>query len=1030
MSKTILQKDIDLKFPSITIVRASAGSGKTHALTKRFIQFILSDKIPNNGFRNILAITFSNNAAKEMKKRILLWLKEIYFRREDKISEISEIVSINKERLVKKAGELIDEILLNYSDFQIKTIDSFMTSIYKYSAIDFGYRPDFEILMSKENPMTYAFHRFLKNIKSDSKEADLLENALRLIQEAKGAETGFIWDPSKAFLEEIIELYDKISSIIGDFEIPDFSSEINKLKNEISNTVRKIDIEIEKSKFKRNKMSSLVRILDAINKNNYRDLIGIRFKNPPVQGLKAREKNLKYKKLLTFWSKLEDLIKDYSKIFSFNYYIPYLKIYKIFEEILEKMKRDENLIFIEDINKKLYAYLKEDNIPDLYFRIGDTVYHYLIDEFQDTSLIQWLNLFPLIENSLSQGGSFFAVGDTKQAIYGFRNADYRIMKNLESNNPFPSSHHEVLELNVNFRSYENIVKFTQEFFQKIISYEDSYSEPARRSGLSNYLQQVKPEHEGKGHVEIIIYEKREEVPWEKEKLQILIKELLDRGYHYSDIAILTQKNNDVIRITTWLNEIEAPFISYSSLDIRKSKLTEEIIFLVRFLNSPPDNLAFSGFIMGEIFRKALSKDGLSIELKDIHDFIFRNRKQPNLYKRFQDEFPFLWRRYFDSLFRAIGFLPLYDLLNEIYSAFNVFGNFKEQEATIVKILEVIKDLESQGISSPADLLRLESNGIWIGEERWEVDVPEEIDAIKVMTIHKAKGLEFPVVILILYGEQKRGFKYVLSEKDGKIFLLKLTRDISRMDESLCKLYDEEGYMEFVNKLNLLYVAFTRPKFELYIIGICGKRDQFPINLLQKGIGLNFKGEKLKIVSKKFSSLDYIELLHSQRPLDLSPFSLTGDLSLKEKQRGEFFHRVLYFVEFLNEEIEKKLGDCINLLKDELNIECDIEKIKREILDFINNKDIKPYFIMKDGRRVLREQEFSDQKGNLVRMDRVIIDDQSVTVIDFKTGNERREKDKHLKQVKSYMDILKEIYKNKFVEGLIAYIDLKEIVRLN
>lgn len=1030
MSKTILQKDTDLKFPGVTILRASAGAGKTHALAKRFVQFILSDKIPNNSLRNILAITFSNNAAKEMKRRILLWLKEIYFKKADRISEILEVVSLDEERLVRKAEGLIDEILLNYSDFQIKTIDSFMTSIYKSSAIEFGYSPDFEILISKDGPMAYSFHRFLTGIKPASKEADFVEDVIKLIQDAKSGETGFVWDPSQAFLEEIKELSNKISSVVGDFEIPDFSSEVDKLKNEISKIAKGINIEIEKSNFKRIQKSSLTKILEAIETNNYRSLIGIGLKSLPIQKMKGNEKSLEYQNILELWNRLRDLIKEYSKIFSFSYYTPYLKIYKAFEQILEGIKKDENVLFIDDINKKLFAYLEGNNIPDLYFRIGDVVYHYLIDEFQDTSFIQWRNLFPLIENSLSQGGSLFAVGDTKQAIYGFRNADYRIMKGLESNNPFPSAHHEVKELGVNYRSCEKIVRFTQEFFQKIVSSEGDFSEAVGRSGLSNFFQQVKPEHEGKGHVEITICEKREEFPLEKEKLQSIIKELLDRGYHYSDMAILTQRNDDVVRITTWLNEIEVPFISYSSLDIRKMKLTGEIISLIRFLNSPPDSLAFGGFLLGQIFREVLKKDGIPIGFQDIHNFIFKNRKQPYLYKRFQEEFPILWERFFDSLFRAIGFLPLYDLLNEIYYTFEIFENFKEQEATLVKILEVIKDIESQGISSPADLLKLASDEILKGEEGWEIDVPEEIEAIKVMTIHKAKGLEFPIVILILYGEQKRGFKYVLTEKDGKVFLIKLTQDIAQMDESLCKIYDEEGYMELVNRLNLLYVGFTRPQFELYIIGVSNKTDQFPINLLKKGVGLNFKGEQSERVSKKSSSIDHLELFHLQKPIDLSRLALTGDLSLKERQRGELFHKVLYCIEYLHDGIESQLEENLNILKEELDLEHEIEKIKQEILEFINTEDIRPYFIMKEGRRVLREQEFSDSKGNLVRMDRVIIDDQSITVIDFKTGNERGQEDKYIGQLKGYMDILKNIYEDKTIEGLIAYIDLKEVVRVN
>ena len=155
---SVLEKDTEIRFPQVVLLKASAGSGKTHALTERFVQFLLSDKIPKNHLKNILAITFSNNAAREMKERILSWLKDIYFGDPTKIEEISEILSLKKEDLPAKAGITIDDILKNYTELQVKTIDSFMTSIYKASAIDLGYSPDFEIVMAPETNMSYAFN--------------------------------------------------------------------------------------------------------------------------------------------------------------------------------------------------------------------------------------------------------------------------------------------------------------------------------------------------------------------------------------------------------------------------------------------------------------------------------------------------------------------------------------------------------------------------------------------------------------------------------------------------------------------------------------------------------------------------------------------------------------------------------------------------------------------------------------------------------------------------------------------------------
>src|SRR4030043_96415 len=186
MSPSILEKDVDIRFPQITILKASAGSGKTYSLTERFVQFLLSSKIPQNHLRNILAITFSNNAAKEMKERILAWLKDLYFNDPEKIEEVSEIVSVKKEFLAQKAGAKVDEILRNYTEFQVKTIDSFMTSIYKASAINLGYSPDFDMVMAPEEIIAYALNRFLRVARKNTPEAEFVDQLLEIILESRG----------------------------------------------------------------------------------------------------------------------------------------------------------------------------------------------------------------------------------------------------------------------------------------------------------------------------------------------------------------------------------------------------------------------------------------------------------------------------------------------------------------------------------------------------------------------------------------------------------------------------------------------------------------------------------------------------------------------------------------------------------------------------------------------------------------------------------------------------------------------------
>jgi ATP-dependent helicase/nuclease subunit A len=1026
MAHAVLEKDSAISFPHFTLLKASAGSGKTYCLAERFVQVLLSSRIPQNHLRNILAITFSNNAAKEMKTRILSWLKDLYFNDSEKIEEISEIVSMEKEHLAEKAGAKIDEILRNYTEFQVKTIDSFMTSIYKASAVDLGYSPDFDIVMVPESIMAYAFNRFLRGVREKTSQAEFLEKLLEIIVENRGGESAYLWDPSEEFLGETVELYRQLSGIVKEAEIVDAEKKIKSIKKEIRDRAEDLDGLIERSGFTKSKGSSFYKILELVRDNHFSDLIDKGLSNPPVVKPKKGEEITGYEKISKAWDLLGHHIRKYIELYAASYHVPYLRTYEAFRDILENVKKREGTIFIHDINKKLSDYLRREIVPDVYFRIGETIYHYLIDEFQDTSPMQWANLFPLIENSLSQGGSLFAVGDTKQAIYGFRSADYRIMKRLESENPFFSALHSVKELEVNYRSLEGIVDFSRAFFKQVIPRHDRYREPASRSGLIDYEQEVKEDYKGSGVAEVILCEKTEDEPAEKEKIQGLMEDLVGRGYSYSDIAILAYRNEDVVNITAWLNEINVPFVSYSSLDMRTRKLTAEIVALLSFLDSPPDDLSFAGFVLGEIFRKALERDQKAFALEALHAFFFRSRKNTPLYKAFREEFPDLWEIYFEGLFKSTGYLPLYDLVNLIYCNYKVFDTFREEEATLVKILEVIKNFEGEGRNNPGDFLKCAADEE-AGESDWTIDVPAGIPAVKVMTIHKAKGLGFPVAILLLYEETTRGFKYILDDQRDGAHLLKINQQITRASSFLQERYEEERLKDLVNKLNTLYVGFTRAEQELYIIGVQGRREQFPIDLLKEMDSQTGRKHAPRSRSRE-TTQERMRLYHPPDPIHF-PSSPVEGLNPEERRRGEFIHRVLYFIDDIDENIESELDRIIQRVNEESKTDFPLEAMKKSLLEFLSHKEVSPYFQAVPGRVVKREQEFSDARGNLLRMDRVVFEKDRISVVDYKTGTDREAEKESISQLKNYARILNEISPGKKVEGVIAYVDLKEIRKI-
>jgi ATP-dependent exoDNAse (exonuclease V) beta subunit len=856
-------------------------------------------------------------------------------------------------------------------------------------------------------------------------------------------------------LDEIKELYRKLSVLNRKPNTQDYSTEQNRTKKEIRLRAEQLETAITKSGLQRSGRSSFQSIYDAVNQGNYADLLtcGITA-NPVNKPGKNAQDNLQYDQIISLWEELGVWINQYREHYARTYYYPYLKIYQEVQDTLERVKRQEGTVFIEDISKQLAEYIKQEIIPDVYFRLGDTIYHHLIDEFQDTSPIQWDNLIPLIENSLSTQGSLFIVGDTKQAIYGFRNADFEIMQNLVTKKkiPFASVEQQIHELPMNYRSQEAIVEFNQQVFHQHLP--DKFHDAGTQSGLTEYQQSVKKENQNKGYVEISRLAKNPDLPEEKAHIQELVNDLKSRGYSYSDIAILAYKNDTVVEISSWLNEIGIPFISYSELDIRKQKVTGELITLLKFLDSPPDDLSFATFLLGDIFQTKIKQDNFSVTTETIHQFLLqanlnkcglvdrpdcgikseiRNPKSEMgkpLYKAFQAEFPTLWETYFDGLFKSVGYLPLYDLTTEIYRTFDILSLHSEtQEATFVKLLEVIKDFEGKGANTLGAFLTYSTE-----EETetsiWNIAIPKAINAVTIMSIHKAKGLEFPVVILLLHEQRNRPIPYIFQEQGDTVNLLKINQKLAEAAEYLQALYDRDRTKDMVNRLNTVYVAMTRPAAELYIIGVADKADVYPLNLLPID-EYPAKAEKPVPTLGKLKGEPMIFPRKYQSGKKRVSENIVEVLNYANRKRGDLLHQILARIEYFETEsgLSQQIDTAINIIMQETGEKLDSKDIKQSLIPFLMDKDIKPYFIKIPNRIILQEQEIVDASGKLFRLDRMILDEQKITILDFKTGPEEENEPEYRAQVNHYLGLVAAVYPKKPIEGYIGYIDLKKIIKV-
>jgi ATP-dependent exoDNAse (exonuclease V) beta subunit len=635
-------------------------------------------------------------------------------------------------------------------------------------------------------------------------------------------------------------------------------------------------------------------------------------------------------------------------------------------------------------------------------------------------------------------GSLFVVGDTKQAIYGFRQADYTIMRSLEAASPFPSAPRDVHELSTNWRSRPRVVGFAAEVFRTKAASDAKYAEAARRSGLDDWHQAARenggPGAGGPGYVEVEILERDDENPPERGKLQAVMKDLQARGYGWGDIALLAQRNADVVRATSWLNDMAVPFVSFSSLDVRTRTVAAEMLALLSFLDSPPDDLAFATFVLGRVFARTLRARPDSPDAEAVRNLLYESRSQRPLYKAFQRAFPGLWKACFAGLFRSAGYLPLYDLVSEACVHFDVFSLVGEEEATLAKLLDVVKEFEGSGANSLREFLGAAEEAGTDNAAKWAIDVPRSAPSVNAMTIHKAKGLGFPVVVVLLYGESSHRFEYSVlrhGDEDSSgsrtgVRLVKITQDLAKRDPILRALYEQETMKADVDRLNRLYVALTRAKRELYVIGVKGQRDTFPFDLfpVESFAPSREKGRPEAAAAPRERTA---EISHLARPV---PVTFGGGLlGRDERRRGELAHRMLELTREAGPDLPALLASAGERAAREARSDVvEAQALVPHLVRLLGVPPIAECFTNRPGRTMLAEQELCDSDGRLVRMDRIVVDTEQVTVIDFKTGAE--DPGTHEAQVRDYMRILAEVYPGKKVAALLAYVDLGTVRKIS
>ncbi len=1032
------------------VYRSSAGSGKTFTLAKEYIK--LSLRSPDY-FQKILAVTFTNKAAEEMKNRVISYLRALS-NGEGLMTEILlHETPLSPDELKGKANKSLKCILHNYSRFSISTIDSFFHQVVRAFAMEIGIRGVFDIELDTDLVLDKVVDELLADIHNHNELVQWLKDfSIERLTEGKKYE---IRDEiqklgKELFQERFKTKYSKFSENEGNLE------QVTKLDRQLRENI---------CNFENHLQSIGKKGLEAIAKHNLteddfsRKKRGVagqfikwndeNFENPNKTVLKGLEdftawytKTSKNEELIRSLaaSTLQPLLKEGINFFNENVETyktareikRYLYVLGILTDLNVKLKqyREENdLILISDLPDFLNQITANSDVPFIFEKVGHRFNHFLIDEFQDTSGFQWNNFQPLIENSLSSGNFNMIVGDVKQSIYRWRGSDWQVLSS-GINQEIPKEQTYERFLDTNYRSHNAVVAFNNGLFS-YLSLTDNYRENLAETYRAVNQKVRKAPEENPGYVEVNFLPSDVDNQKHESITQTIktVEKLQDNGYSSSDMAILVRTHKEG-------EEIVEGFYAYKSLELAQDKYNYDVVsaefmylrssYVVKFILS--------------IFKYLHTEDEIALAqiIYDYQVYILGYAKDENKLFLSSDTVHLLpddFLLHKSSLTR----LPLYEMVEGLIRIFSLY-KVKTELAYLQAFQDAILDFSRKEKNTLGKFLE------WWGETGYKraVTPPKQVEAIKVLTIHEAKGLEFKVVLVPFCTwplDQNSSHDYIIwsNEHDKKLSAeidavpLKYSKNLE--NTVYAGDYKQEKQKIFIDNLNILYVALTRAEEALIIF--CGKQndskeDKNVSDLIyryaQKGSHQEYWNEnelQLKLGGLKFKStqksVEYHESIEDyissswRKKINIKKYGsdyLLEDQHLKAPRinEGVVIHEMLASIKY-----EYELKELLNTSAIDWGLPEDIfEKITQQIQSIIKHPAINEYFQI--DYKVDNEMHLIAPDGSLYRIDRIMTTDEKAVIIDYKTGNPLN---KHKHQVEHYAYLLHDMGYEK-VEGYLLY----------
>lgn len=1072
--------------PQLRQIRASAGSGKTYELTTSFLKHLSGAAEAGggpfagcsavhsgpHGWPEILAVTFTNRAAAEMQERIIGRLKDTALGTDKPAPGWTR----------EQARRWVGIILRRYGALNVRTIDSLLHLIVRLTALELDLPPDFEPVFATDEAIAPLLDSLLEQSRRDERLHSLLEEACRNV---------FFHSPQRGFLagealrERVMEL---LLPVMGTQAVvlahpSEITDRLGAMTRGLRDAVEHLHRLLAEEKLSCS--AHLTRALEACRKAAPASL-------PPNSTMlrkaclddclnKASKGNASpdaerafdaMREIIQKWDEDGVLLRRAQTV------MPFVELARELAGQLPDFLKREGAVPAAFVPRLARQVLSGDyGVPEAFCRLGTSLTHILVDEFQDTSREQWEAIHPLVLEALSRGGSLTWVGDVKQAIYGWRGGDATLFDEVRSDMELcavaPEPHVDILP--TNWRSCRAIVETNNTLFRQLSETATAKAvlsamlpkdtppplltalleEGAHllKEGFAGSEQEIAPgKAEGFLRLQSVYGDKSEDLDEEvRSRLLECVQEITGRR-PWGDVTVLVRSNGKAAQVAGWLMEEGIPVVTDNSFLLAEHPLVEQLTALLTFLDSPRNDLAFWTFLSGRQMLLPL----VSLSERELEDWAAARRTSERrnmpLFMAFREDFPDIWRTWIAPFHADAGLLTPYDVTREALGRLGIWERYPDEAAFVRRFLEIIHVAEGQGYGSLSSFL-----DYWGKHGQQEkAPMPETLDAVRVMTMHKSKGLQFPVVIVPWHNFSQRVDSPAVETHVAGLTVL-APRGPASGYEHYKAIADNAR-----EALHLLYVAWTRAEEELhaFLTETASSRNSSGF-----GNGLNVLLGALPMTEEDFEtgtppsscpaernreskpaqddedcaegpplagteSLSAGQTSERWRPMHWLPRlrifrNPLEEFSFTQKRRGTFAHHCLACLQTAGQLTGHPEDDARQAFRQGLRTFPlpirDPETVEQEIVEML-----KWYAALPEAAEWLRygtpEQELIDESGELYRSDLVADDGKRITVVEYKTGAPTPA---HEVQLQRYMRLISKATPRP-VQGVLVYLDLKRL----